>query len=115
MFPGSPIPYLSPLCFTVSSKICRAFLSSWFIVLGEAFVFFVPSLVQNNWSMSSSNIASSDLTLLNMIILRLHLFFSVSFLYLFGTGPVIVHPNYVRTPYGVPVGPIVYLSGTVAV
>ena len=112
---GSPISYLSQLCFTVSSKICRAFLSSWFIVLGEAFVVLVPSQVQNNWRMSSSNIVSSDLTLLNKVILRLNLFFSVSCLYLFGTGLVIVHPYCVRTPYGVPGGPIVYLSGTVAV
>ena len=114
-FQGSPISYLSPLCFTVSSKICRAFLSSWFIVLGGAFVVFVSSQVQNNWSMSSSKIVSSDLNLLNKVILRLHLFFSVSCLYLFVTGAVIVHPNCVRAPYGNPGGPIVYLSGTVAV
>ena len=114
-FQGSPISYISPLYFTVSSKICRAFLSSWFIVLGEAFVVLVPSHVHNQWSMSSSNIVSFDLTLLNKIKLRLHLFFSVSCLYLFGNGPVIVHPNCVRTLYGVPDGSIVYLSGTVAV
>ena len=114
-FQGSPISYLSPLCFTVSSKICRAFLSSWFTVLGEAFVVLVPSQVQNSCSMSSSKIVSSDLTLLNKVILQLHWFFSVICLYLFGTGPVIVHPNCVRTQYGVPGGPIVYLSGTVAV
>ena len=35
-------------------------------------------------------------------------------LYFCGFGPVTVHPSCVITPYGVPGGPFVNLSGTVA-
>ena len=114
-FQGSPISYFSPLCFTVSSKIWIAFLSSWFIVVSCVFVVLVPSQVEKNCSMSWSNIISSDLTLLHKVMLRLHWLFSVICLYLFGTGPVIVHRNCVSTPCGVPGGPTVYLSRTVSV
>ena len=65
--------------------------------------------------MSSSNVVSSDINLLNKVTLRLHWFFSVICLYLFGNGPVIVHPNCARTPYGFPGGAIVFFSGTIAV
>ena len=35
-------------------------------------------------------------------------------LYFCGIGPVTVHPICVKTPYGVPGGPVVNFSGTVA-